>query len=214
MKQTIQKEARGTLKLLRRVMPKAADWAHLVLFFLTLVALDYGFQYFFLHLRVIDKGDYLLLRLFTPAWALVFTGIAAVLPGLLRRVFMALVGGAFSVLALVHGVYINMYGKFFSFADMGFAGDGAAFMDTSYLVIRRLLLAGIVLCAVLFALSVVLTPRKCRLRFLAGLPMTLAGGAVIFALCATVLGGETVLIWDQHTDPAFLYDNFSDDRPT
>ena len=212
MKQTIQQEERGVLKLLRRVMPKAADWLHLVLFFLTLVALDYGFQYFFLHLRVIDKGDYLLLRLFTPAWALVFTGIAAVLPGLLRRVFMALVGGAFSVLALVHGVYINMYGKFFSFADMGFAGDGAAFMDTSYLVIRRLLLAGIVLCAVLFALSVVLTPRKCRLRFLAGLPMTLAGGAVIFALCATVLGGETVLIWDQHTDPAFLYDNFSDDQ--
>ena len=61
MKQTIQKEERGLLKLLRRVMPKAADWAHLVLFFLTLVALDYGFQYFFLHLRVIDKGDYLLL---------------------------------------------------------------------------------------------------------------------------------------------------------
>ena len=54
MKQTIQQEERGVLKLLRRVMPKAADWLHLVLFFLTLVALDYGFQYFFLHLRVID----------------------------------------------------------------------------------------------------------------------------------------------------------------
>ena len=212
MKQTIQKEERGLPGLLRRFMPKAADWLHLALFFLTLVALDYGFQYFFLHLRVIDKTDYLLLRLFTPAWALVFTGVAAVLPSLLRRFFMALVGGAYSVLALVHGVYINMYGKFFSFADMGFAGDGAAFMDTSYLVIRRLLLAGIILCAVLFALSVILTPRKCRLHFLAGLPMAAAGVAVIAVLCTTVLGADTVLVWNQHEDPSFLYDNFSDDQ--
>ena len=159
------------LRMTRKAMPKAADWLHLPLYFLTLLALDFGFQYFFLHLRVIDKADYLLLRLFTPGWALVFTGIAALLPGLLRRGWMVLTGLAASILALVHGVYINMYGKFFSFADMGFAGDGAAFMDTSYLVIRRLLLAGIVLCAVLFALSVVLTPRKCRLRFLAGLPI-------------------------------------------
>ena len=148
------------LGLLRRFVPKAADWLHLVLYFLTLVALDYGFQFFFLHLRVIGRTDYLLLRLFTPGWALVFTGIAAVLPGLLRRVWMVLSGGAFCVLALVHGVYINMYGKFFSFSDLGFAGDGAAFMDTSYLVIRRLLLAGIGLCAVLFVLCALLTPPE------------------------------------------------------
>lgn len=200
------------LGLLRRFVPKAADWLHLVLYFLTLVALDYGFQFFFLHLRVIGRTDYLLLRLFTPGWALVFTGIAAVLPGLLRRVWMVLSGGAFCVLALVHGVYINMYGKFFSFSDLGFAGDGAAFMDTSYLVIRRLLLAGIGLCAVLFVLCALLTPRKCRLRPVWGLPMAAAGAAVVIALCATVLGADTVLVWDQHTNPSFLYDNFSDDQ--
>lgn len=212
MDTTMAKKENLLLRLLRRLAPKAADWLHLVLFFLTLVALDYGYQVFFLHLRVIDKGPWLQLRLLTPGWALVFTGIAAVLPGMLRRVWMLLVGGAFSILAIVHGVYINMYGKFFSFSDMGFAGDGAAFMDTSYLVIRRLLLAGILLCAVLFLLAAALTPRKCRLRFGWGIPMAAAGAAVIVALCATVLGGDTVLIWNQHTDPAFLYDNFSDDQ--
>ena len=44
------------LRLARKVMPKAADWLHLVLFFLTLLALDYGFQYFFLHLRANDRN--------------------------------------------------------------------------------------------------------------------------------------------------------------
>ena len=199
---------RGTRKLL----PKAADWLHLPLYFLTLLALDFGFQYFFLHLRVIEKSDYLLLRLFTPGWALIFTGIAALLPGLLRRLWMVLTGGAFCILATVHGVYINMYGKFFSFADIGFAGDGAAFMDTSYLVIRKLLLLGILLCAALFILCALLTPRKCKLRFFWGLPMAAAGAAVILVLCATVLGADTVLVWDQHTNPSFLYDNFSDDQ--
>ena len=199
---------RGTRKLL----PKAADWLHLPLYFLTLLALDFGFQYFFLHLRVIEKSDYLMLRLFTPGWALIFTGIAALLPGLLRRLWMVLTGGAFCILATVHGVYINMYGKFFSFADIGFAGDGAAFMDTSYLVIRKLLLLGILLCAVLFILCTMLTPRKCKLRFFWGVPMAAAGAAVILVLCATVLGADTVLVWDQHTNPSFLYDNFSDDQ--
>ena len=199
---------RGTRKLL----PKAADWLHLPLYFLTLLALDFGFQYFFLHLQVIGKQDYLWLRLFTPGWALIFTGIAALLPGLLRRFWIALTGGAFCVLATVHGVYINMYGKFFSFADIGFAGDGAAFMDTSYLVIRKLLLLGIICCALLFLLCGLLTPRKCKLRFLWGIPMATAGAAVIAILCGTILGADTVLVWDQHTNPSFLYDNFSDDQ--
>ena len=208
----IEKRENLLLRMTRKAMPKAVDWLHLPLYFLTLLALDFGFQYFFLHLRVIDKADYLLLRLFTPGWALVFTGIAALLPGLLRRGWMLLTGLAASILALVHGVYINMYGKFFSFADMGFAGDGAAFMDTSYLVIRKLLLLGIVACAVLFLLSAALTPRKCRLRIAWGLPMGAVGAAIIAVLCATVLGADTVLVWDQHTDPSFLYDNFSDDQ--
>lgn len=212
MNTTKERKESLPLRLARRVLPKAADWLHLALFFLTLLALDYGFQYFFLHLRVIEKQTWLLLRLFTPGWALVFTGVAALLPGLLRKVWMALVGGAFSILAIVHGVYINMYGKFFSFSDIGFAGDGAAFMDTSYLVIRRLLLVGILLCVVLFVLSILLTPRKCRISLKGGLPMAVAGAAVIAILCGTVLGEDTVLVWDQHTDPSFLYDNFSDDQ--
>lgn len=200
------------LRQVRKVLPKAADWLHLPLYFLTLLALDFGFQYFFRHLQVISDREYLWLRLFTPSWALIFTGIAALLPRVLRQIWMVLTGGVFCILATVHGVYINMYGKFFSFADLGFAGDGAAFMDTSYLVIRKLLLLGILLCAVLFILCALLTPRKCKIRYFWGIPMAVVGTTVIAVLCCTVLGKDTVLIWDQHTDPSFLYDNFSDDQ--
>lgn len=212
MNTTKERRENLLLRTLRRLLPRTAGGVHLVLFFLTLLALDYGFQFFFLHLRVIEQSDYLLLRLLTPGWALVFTGVAALLPGILRRIWMALVGAAFSVLAIVHGVYINMYGKFFSFADIGFAGDGAAFMDTSYLVIRKLLLAGIVLCAALFVVCILITPRKCKPSVKGGLPMAVVGAAVILGLCQTVLEEDTVLVWDQHTNPSFLYDNFSDDQ--
>ena len=51
------------LRATRKVLPKAADWLHLPLYCLTLLALDFGFQYFFLHLQVIAERDYLLLRL-------------------------------------------------------------------------------------------------------------------------------------------------------
>ena len=41
------------------------------------------------------------------------------------------------------------------------------------------LLLGILLCAVLFILCALLTPRKCKLRFFWGVPMAAAGAAVI-----------------------------------
>lgn len=212
MAQTKEKQENRLLRSVRAKFPRLADALHLIVFFLTLVALDYGFQLFFLELRAIGKNDYLLLRLLTPGWALVFTGIAALLPGLLRRIWMLVVGMVFSILAIVHGVYINMYGKFFSFTDLGFAGDGAAFMDTSYLVIRKLLLAGILVCMVLTVLSVLLVPRKAKSILKGGIPMLAAGAIILTALCSTVLGQDTALIWNQHEDPSFLYDNFSDSQ--
>lgn len=187
-------------------------WLHLAVYCLSLVALDYGFRFFFRHARVEGLVNADTLRLLTPGWALLMTGVAALLPGLLRRIWMIASGGVFAILAFVHGVYINMYGKFFSFADMSFVGDGAAFMDASYLNIRKLLLLWIILCFLAVVASALLLPRKAKPVLKGGIPMAVAGLAVILGIRFTVLGQETKLIWNQHTDPSFIYENFSDDQ--
>lgn len=183
-----------------------------MLFFLALVGLDYGMMYFFRFAQSEALENALLLRLLTPGWALVFTGIAALLPGLVRRIWIGLVGAFYSILAIVHGVFINMYGKFFSFSDIAFAGDGAAFMDGSYLVIRKLVLAWIIACFCLGLLAALLTPRKARPALRGGIPMALAGLAVILGIRYTVLGQQTIMRWDQNTQPSFLYEDFTNSR--
>lgn len=187
-------------------------WLHPVIYFVSLVALDYGFQFFFRHVQVDGLTNALVLRLLTPGWAALLTGIALLLPGVVRRIWMIVTGGVFAILAIVHGVFINMYGKFFSFADMNFAGDGAAFMDLSYLTIRKLLLLWILVCLAAVILSAILVPKKAKPLLKGGIPMAIAGLAVILGIRFTVLGQETKLIWNQHTDPSFLYENFSDDQ--
>ena len=62
---------------------------------------------------------------FSGAWCLLLTGLAALLPPLGRRVAMGIYAGFFALLTVVHGVMFNIFGKFFTFSDMNFAGDGA-----------------------------------------------------------------------------------------
>ena len=117
--------------------PRLAPCLHLILFYAGIVLLDLGFRWCCRFAQTVGLRNILRLMPFTFLWALLLTAVAALLPGMARRVYMALVGVLASVLCIVHGVYINMFRKFFSFSDMVFAGDGAAFADLSYLVIRR-----------------------------------------------------------------------------
>ena len=104
----------------------------LPLFFLALVFLDYAtrFVYGF-------AGPTRLLALwpmlFTGGWALLLTALTALLPRLGRRIAMGALGLFYSFLALLNGVMFNIFGHFFSFADMNFAGDGAKFFSWTYL---------------------------------------------------------------------------------
>jgi phosphoglycerol transferase MdoB-like AlkP superfamily enzyme len=192
--------------------PRLAPCLHLILFYAGIVLLDLGFRWCCRFAQTVGLRNILRLMPFTFLWALLLTAVAALLPGMARRVYMALVGVLASVLCIVHGVYINMFRKFFSFSDMVFAGDGAAFADLSYLVIRRALLAWILLCLALLLLAAALSPRTASPRWLLGVSgMVLS---VVLLLCARffLLGSSQAVIWDQTGDPAFLYDDFSDSR--
>lgn len=194
-------------------LPRLTPWLHLILFACGLTALDLGFRWICRFAWTFDTAYTMKLLPFTLGWALVLTAAAALLPRRIRRIFMTVLGTAFSILCVVHGVYINMFRKFFSFSDIAFAGDGAAFLDLSYLVIRKLLLAWIVFCFLVLILAVILTPPDARPCWIpAGVMAVLGIAAVLIARFAVLGKSSDVVIWDQNEDPAFLYEDFSDSR--
>ena len=194
-------------------MPGLAPHLHLALFFCGLVALDLGFRWMCRFAQTVGLVNVLKLMPFTLGWALLLTGVAALLPRLLRRIWMVVIGLTASLLCVTHGIFINMFRKFFSFSDMAFAGDGAAFADLSYLVIRKVLLLWIILCFLVMVLGAVLVPpEEYGRRLRKGLVLAAAGLAVVLVTRYAILGRSAGVIWDQNSDPAFLYEDFSDSR--
>lgn len=214
MKHTLEKKREGNrlYRALAGRFPRLTPRLHLILFFLALAALDFGFRYLFRGLQTVDPAAVRKLALFTLGWALTFTGIAALLPKLGRRIFMVVIGLLFTVLSIVHGIFINMFRKFFSFADIAFAGDGAAFVDADYLMIRKLLLAWILLCFAAVVLAALLVPPNARCRWRSGGAAAIAGIAAILVTRFALLGSSTTVVWDETTNPAFLYEDFSDSK--
>lgn len=192
--------------------PKLASWLHLPIFFCSLILLDLGFRWFCRFAQVVGLVNTLKLMPFTLGWALLLTGIAALLPGLAKKIYMSVIAVCASALYIVHGVFINMFRKFFSFSDIVYAGDGAAFADTSYFMIRKLLLLFILFCLVIMLLAVFLAPPGKKAAPKSGAALLLAGLAVILVTRFAILGKSEAIIWDQNTDPAFLYEDFSDSR--
>lgn len=97
---------------------------------------------------------------FGIGWSVFFIGITALLPRLLRQIAMGILMLLFSVLTLVHGAMYKIFGNFFSFADMNFAGDGAKFFSWSYLNFRKGFLLCLVLSLCLMGLAIYLVPPK------------------------------------------------------
>ena len=104
----------------------------LPLFFLALVFLDYAIRLVYRFLGVTRLLSWKPM-VFTLCWALLLTALVSLLPKLGRRIAMGALGLLFALLAVAHGVMYNVFGHFFSFSDMNFAGDGAEFFDWAYL---------------------------------------------------------------------------------
>ena len=148
-------------------------------------------------------------------WSLALTAVAALLPPLFKRIYMGILGGAFFILTIVHGIYFNMFRKLFSFSDLAFAGDGFAFLDSSYLVIRKLaILLGLFCLGVMIA-AIVLVPKETenrKLRLAVGLGGLAIGIVGITAICFTSFQGSDTMIWDMGEDPSSVYENFTDTK--
>ena len=196
-----------------KLLQKMPPWAYLVLCFASLFGNGAWFQWMYAD-RVSHTWTVLSLML-TALWSLVLTGIAALLPRLAKRIYLGILGAAFFALTIVHGVYYNMFRKFFSFGDMAFAGDGFAFLDASYLVIRKLAILLGLFCLGLMVLAILLVPGEKegrRFRLLAGCGPLAVGIVGIVLVCVLFFRGADTMIWDMGSDPATVYENFTDTR--
>lgn len=136
---------------------KELGFLSLPLFFTALVFMDYALRYVYSFtgsVRVLAKFPFL----FTGGWAMLLTALISLLPKLGRRIAMGVVGALVAFLAFLHAVMFNIFGHFFSFHDMNFAGDGLESFSWDYLKLPKKYL----LCIALFIGLVVLAVCLCQ----------------------------------------------------
>lgn len=191
--------------------------ASLPLFFIALVFLDYAFRWVYA-----QAGSTRLLSLkpmlFTGSWALLLTSLAALLPRIARRIAMGVLGVFFGFLVVLHGVMFNVFGHFFSFADMSFAGDGATFFSWTYFRLPKKMYFFVLVFLLMVAAAAVLVPRP----KVSGKKLWIRRGCALLMvpLCLAAIGfGHQKLMpkesytmsWDTVYDPnGMAYKNFTD----
>lgn len=189
----------------------------LPLFFTALVFLDCAFRWVYAaagSTRVLSLKT----MLFTVSWALLLTSLTALLPRRGRRIAMGVLGGFFGFLVVLHGVMYNVFGHFFSFADMNFAGDGAKFFSWTYFRLPKKMYLFVLLFLIMTAAAIVLSPvpkvsgrrlwarRGCALALAA-----LSAGAIGFGHYRLLPKESYVMTWDTVYDrEAMVYKSFTD----
>jgi len=153
------------LNFFRRVWGRRKElgFLSLPLFFTALIFMDYALRFVYSFtgsVRLLAKFPFL----FTGGWALLITALISLLPKLGRRIAMGAVGGLVGFLAFLHAVMFNIFGHFFSFHDMNFAGDGLEAFSWAYLKLPKkyLLCIGIFLGLVTLAICLCQRPRPLK----------------------------------------------------
>lgn len=208
---------------MKNFFQKLRGWADklsflsLPLCFASFVFLDYAFRLFY---RFVGTTRLLALRpmAFTLCWSLLLTCLVSLLPRLGRRIAMLVLILLFALLTVTHGVMYNVFGHFFSFADMNFAGDGARFFSWSYFNLRKAFVLCVVLAVLLMVLAAFLAgkPRPGGKRWktrVAVLVLAVLAAVPIGLLHAQLLPEEEGISWDTTYDPSSdesAYKAFSD----
>ena len=196
-------------------------WISPVMYFLGLVCLDFSFRGMYADETAMNMFA-MQVVIFTFAWVGFLTAVSVMLPCKARKIFMAVTAAVFILLTIVHIQIYNMFGTFFTFSDMNFAGDGAKFFSWAYIKTDALMMFSIIISVLLVGCAVVFTDReypkgkKKRVRL-----------AVSILICAVCLFGiieennslmpvNGGMSWDKVYDPdstesdAEVYSSFED----
>lgn len=194
---------------------KVGSWLYLALTFVSYALLSAGFYKIYGSFASFTQQTHIAL-VFNLAWCLILTAIAWLLPPVLKKIFMLLSIAAYNLMVVASGIMLNMFNRFFSFEDFAFAGDGAAFLDLSYLNIRKLTLLLVAVCLILMIFAVLIAPEKGRRKskrdfILAGV-MFILGLGLALTTKNVFLKSDNVVIWDGAYSPSEIYETFSDKK--
>lgn len=209
--------AKGKFSIDWRQLRARLAWTSLPLCFAGLFLFDGALRYFY---RSAGSTRFLDWRTFqfTGAWALLLTAVCGLLPTLARRIFMGIYALFFGLLTVLHGVMFNIFGKFFSFSDTNFAGDGAKFFSWSYLDIHSPLIGCILLGVLCLVMAAVLVPKSQPGRkrwFLRGVAAVtgIASAVCVMMVHQSMLPRSDTMWWGNTYDPsseAEAYKEFTD----
>ena len=180
-------------------------WLSLPLCFAGLLLFDAGLRFIY---SFAGSAGFLNWRAFafSGAFCLALTALAALLPPVARRVLLGVYAGFFAFLTVLHGVMYNIFGKFFTFSDVNFAGDGARFFSWSYFHLRKAYVGCIALGVLCLAMAAVLTrrPRQGKRRW----PQRVAAAGVaalslagVGLLHTSMLPHDDTMWWGNTFDP-------------
>ena len=191
------------------------EWMHLLslpLAFLAYLLPDVALRYTFDGVGAVPASAFPP-WLFSTMWSLIFTCIAALLPRLWRRIWLAVTFLFFAAETIAHAAIYKLTGTFFSFAALNYAEDGAKFFSFTYLNIHKTIWIWLAVCFVLMLMAILFAPKRhCKNR-IANLPALL----ICVALLVITMEQRTLYIditrdkltWDAEREDTNYVESFS-----
>lgn len=184
-------------------------YGYLGYFMIALFLIDYELRNEFLIYAVNDLYE-LVPLLFVLFWISLFTYLAYMIHGKLKKVYMILLVLFFCIYAIGQAMYFNVFSKYFTILDISLLQEGTEFADASYFTVRMNL---IFMCLIALSLTVYAcfkVPRKkqkytWKQCYPAALCISLAVSARV-ALPA-VLQSD---VWDASTSQGNIYQDYTD----
>ena len=188
-------------------------WLYLPLAFFSYLILDFALRYTYRDLgltRFLDLGA----TVGTLGWCLLLTGIATLIPGGWKRLYLGASFLLFGVLAVAHSVLQHLFRRFFMFSTLAFAGDGLAFANSQYIKVDGTVILGVSLAALCMLTALLLSPGRGQIPFrkpaMTSLLLLGAGVSALLTVHSRLLAPSNELIWDNFSNPAAVYENFTD----
>ena len=198
---------------LHAVVERLRKWRiYLLIFFVIEFGLDYLFRYVFEYVSTTPLDDRTPI-LFTLFWSFFLTAVALLLPKILKQIYMMLVIILDCTLFLVHAGMYSFFHRFFSFSDIAFAEDGAAFFDWSYFHFRKIVFIGIFAALVGGILACILVPKKEKyhpVRIIAGILIAALSVGGINWVKKTTFKTPASVNWNNYEFLNAVYENFTD----
>lgn len=184
-------------------------YGYLVLFMLALFLIDYELRNEFIVHAVNDLYDVVSL-LFVLFWITLFTYLAFLLHGKIKKVFMIALIVFFSIYAIGQAMYFNVFSKYFTILDASLLQEGTEFADASYFSVslRLLFVCFVAVCLTIYACFKV-PKEKQKYTWMQGIPSILCIGLAVSAHGAIP---DTIQadVWDASTSKGNIYQDYTD----